>query len=170
MKTTLRPAEPFDFEFSFEAKRTALGPHVVARWGWDDQFQLELHKRRWLERPWRVIEAQRKPVGTVSVEVSEGRVRFGEFYLLPEVQGHGLGSKVLRFVLEEVDQVGLPVELEYLKWNPVGSLYKREGFAVVAENEIHYFMRRPPSEANPSIERTSLSWLRQPKAAAHVER
>lgn len=23
---------------------------------------------------------------------------------------------------------------------------------------------------NPSIERTSLSWLRQPKAAAHVER
>ena len=24
--------------------------------------------------------------------------------------------------------------------------------------------------ANPTIERTSLSWLRQPKAAAHVER
>jgi hypothetical protein len=30
---------------------------------------------------------------------------------------------------------------------------------------------RLQSEApNPSIERTSLSWLRQPKAAAHVER
>jgi hypothetical protein len=25
-------------------------------------------------------------------------------------------------------------------------------------------------QPNPSIERTSLSWLRQPKAAAHVER
>jgi hypothetical protein len=36
------------------------------------------------------------------------------------------------------------------------------------ETVLHLLCQTAPP--NPSIERTSLSWLRQPKAAAHVER
>ena len=35
MQITLRIALPEDFEFAFEAKRLALGPHIAMRWGWD---------------------------------------------------------------------------------------------------------------------------------------
>ena len=38
----LRPAAPEDFAFAFEAKRDALGPHIAARWGWDDALQRAL--------------------------------------------------------------------------------------------------------------------------------
>jgi hypothetical protein len=32
-------------QFAFDTKRDAIGPHVLARWGWDEQFQLELCSR-----------------------------------------------------------------------------------------------------------------------------
>ena len=64
--------------------------------------------------------------------------------LLPWFQRQGIGTEVLLAVLQRADADGLPVRLEYLKGNPVGSLYKRHGFAVVAENGSHYFLVRPP--------------------------
>jgi len=142
MKPTLRSATESDFEFSFEAKRQALGPHVSARWGWDEAYQIELHSKRWSERPWSIIDLNGEPIGTVSIKRNEEHFQFGEFYLLPAFQRRGIGTHVLRSVLEEADNHALPVKLEYLKWNPVGSLYKRHGFEVVAENEIHYFLVR----------------------------
>jgi hypothetical protein len=51
MQITLRPALPDDFNFAFEAKRLALGPHIIAQWGWDESFQLAIHRKRWRERP-----------------------------------------------------------------------------------------------------------------------
>ena len=141
---TLRPAAAADFDFTFVAKRQALGPHVVARWGWDEPFQLNLHRKRWNERPWSIIEADGEPIGTLSVREHEDHIRFSEFFILPKNQRQGIGSALLRSVLERSAAVSLPVKLECLKWNPVGTLYRRHGFKVVSENEIHYFMVREP--------------------------
>jgi GNAT superfamily N-acetyltransferase len=152
MEIGLRPAQEHDFNFAYEAKKLALGPHVEAHWSWNDEFQLGLHQQRWSERPWFVMELEGVPIGTVSIERHEDHIRFGEFYLLPSHQRCGIGSAVLHRILAQADEHHLPVALEYLKWNPVGSLYRRHGFVVVGESEIHYFMRRVPMEANPSNE------------------
>ncbi len=34
--------------------------------------------------------------------------------------------------------MNLPVRLRYLKWNPVGSLYRRNGFQQVGESDVHF--------------------------------
>jgi GNAT superfamily N-acetyltransferase len=83
-------------------------------------------------------------VGTVSVRRIGDHIRFGEFYLFPDYQGKGLGTRVLRHCLSLADEQGVPVRLEYLKWNPVGTLYRRHGFAVIGETGIHWFMERAP--------------------------
>ena len=70
-------------------------------------------------------------------------IRLGEFYLMPERQRRGLGTRILRHCLSLADDAGLPVCLEYLKWNPAGTLYRREGFVVIGETDIHYQMQRP---------------------------
>ena len=150
MKIVLAPAEEADFEFAFGAKRQALGPYVQARWGWDDSFQRELHQKRWVERPWSIIVHADQKVGTVSIVQATTHIQFGEFYLLPQFQREGIGTEVLRSVMQHADTDGLPIKLEHLKWNPVGSLYKRHGFAVVAENDSHYFLVRTPLPA-PSL-------------------
>ena len=73
-------------------------------------------------------------------------IQFGEFYLLPPFQNQGIGTEVLQTVLRLADQTGLPIHLEYIKGNPVGSLYERHGFAVVKESSSHYFLVRGPRE------------------------
>ena len=148
MGITLSPAGEADFEFAFEVKRQALGPYVQARWGWDDALQREFHRQRWDERPWSIITLAGQRVGTVSCARTPTHWQFGEFYLLPSFQNQGIGSEVLRSFLREVDTEKLAVRLEYLKNNPVGSLYKRHGFIVVTENDSHYFLVRAPQELN----------------------
>jgi hypothetical protein len=51
---------------------------------------------------------------------------------------------ILRDFCLECDKSHRAARLEHLKWNPVGSLYKRHGFEVISENDIHYFMERMP--------------------------
>jgi len=149
MKPTLRPATESDFAFAFEAKKEAMGPHISARWGWDENYQLAVHRRRWTEKPWFIISLNGMSIGTVSILEEPNSLRFGEFYLLTRFQHQGLGSMILSQVLEGCDKSNKAVRLEYLKWNPVGSLYKRHGFKVVSENDIHYFMVREPHSRYP---------------------
>lgn len=94
-------------------------------------------------KPFFQIIYQDHQAGTVSVMTSADYIRFGEFYLFPAYQRRGLGTRVLQHCLSLADAHGLPVRLEYLKWNPVGTLYRRHGFAIVGESETHWFMERP---------------------------
>ena len=145
MNVILRLAVEADCEFAFEAKRQALGPHVAAHWGWDESTQLAYHHQHWTSRLWSIILNADGPIGTVSIETTKEYIRFGEFYLLTRYQRQGIGSQILKEVLHIADAQRLPTKLEYLKWNPVGSLYKRHGFVVVDENDTHYFLLREPA-------------------------
>jgi GNAT superfamily N-acetyltransferase len=134
---------PEDLSFSFELKRAAIGPHVARKWGWDDDYQMAVHRRHLAEKPFLAIRRDGERIGTVSLSATEAFVRFGEFYLSPDRHRSGLGTRILKHCLAAADAVGLPVRLEYLKWNPVGSLYKRHGFEVVGETDFHWLMERP---------------------------
>ncbi|TCS34665.1 GNAT family N-acetyltransferase [Reinekea marinisedimentorum] len=143
MEVQLVKAISEDFEFAYSAKKDALGPHIISKWGWDEEYQREVHFLRWKEKPWFLIVHNGEKVGTVSLlKQDDGALRFGEFYIFSAYRRRGIGSFVLRRVLSEADSLGQNVVLEYLKWNPVGELYRRNGFKVVAENDIHYFMER----------------------------
>ncbi len=133
-----------DFEFSFAVKHAALGPYIVERWGWDEEFQRGVHRTRFDEKPFFRIAMEERSIGMVSLMSSASCIRFGEFYLFPDLHGRGLGTRVLRHCLRLADEIGLPVRLEYLKWNRVGSLYKRHGFQVTGETDIHILMERQP--------------------------
>ena len=118
--------------------------HISSQWGWDEKYQLDVHKLRWSEKPWFIVMLGEESIGTVSIHEQPDFIRFGEFYLLNSFRRKGLGSMILSEFLKGCDRSKRAVQIEYLKWNPVGSLYKRHGFEVVSENEIHYFMVREP--------------------------
>ena len=130
------------FEFSFMAKRQALGPYVASRWGWDDAQQRVTHAKYWATRPFFRIERDGVAVGTISIGERPDHVLLAEFYVLPEFQRQGIGTEVLRRVLSDAREKSMPVRLQFLKWNPVGSLYTREGFTITGESETHYQMER----------------------------
>lgn len=144
MSFRLRPAADADFEFAFAVKRDAVGPHIRKQWGWDEPFQLQRHAKRWAEKPWQIICVDGKDIGTVSENFQSTHMQFGEFYILARYRGRGIGTSVLVEALSRADALGMETRMEYLKWNPVGSLYARHGFRVIRESETHYFLVRKP--------------------------
>ena len=59
-----------------------MGPHIIPKWGWDEDYQLSVQQKRWDEKPWFIILMDDKPIGTVSIHHFESHVRFGEFYCI----------------------------------------------------------------------------------------
>jgi len=54
------------FEFSFAVKKEALGPHIRARWPWDEEYQRRVHKSHFAEKPFSAIYHHDTAMGTVS--------------------------------------------------------------------------------------------------------
>jgi GNAT superfamily N-acetyltransferase len=134
-----------DLAFSFEVKKAAMGPHIAERWAWDEEYQLKVHLGHFSEKPFFAIQRSETRIGTLSLMQRDAFIQFGEFYILPHEQQRGFGTIILRHCLGLADKASLPVRLEYLKWNPVGSLYKRHGFEIIGETDIHWLMERAAS-------------------------
>jgi ribosomal protein S18 acetylase RimI-like enzyme len=132
-------------EVAFALKRDALGPHIIAKWGWEETYQRSVHAERWNSKRFFRIVRGGATIGTVAVDEQPDHIRVGEFYVAPAHQNQGVGAAVLRPILLDAAERKLPVRLECLKWNPALSFYKRHGFVVTGESEIHFFMERSPS-------------------------
>jgi GNAT superfamily N-acetyltransferase len=91
-----------------------------------------------------IIMVDRELAGCVTVRPSEDRQWLEHFYLAPHRQGRGLGSAVLRTVLERTDAQGMTVGLNVLQGSAARRLYERHGFIVEAQDPIDVFMVRPP--------------------------
>lgn len=67
-----------------------------------------------------------------------------QIQIAPAWQGAGIGSHLVRALLEQARQAGAVVRLSVLKANPARQLYERLGFAVVAELDHAYEMAASP--------------------------
>lgn len=80
-----------------------------------------------------------KKIGFYNGEVLEnGNYQVGNICIIPEYQGKGIGTKLLKEKLEE--NKDRDIEIQYFKQNPVGKLYERLGFVLDYEKEFHYAM------------------------------
>ncbi|MFB7588428.1 GNAT family N-acetyltransferase [Streptomyces sp. NPDC056169] len=76
-----------------------------------------------------------RPYGEGDGTGAESGVYLEHFYLAPEVQGRGLGTAVLRGLLDRTDAEGIAVRLVVLKGSAARRLYEREGFTVESEED-----------------------------------
>jgi GNAT superfamily N-acetyltransferase len=143
LRFELLPKTEAASDWAFEIKRAAMGPHIRTRWGWDEGFQRAFHGKRFQECSLSSIIQNDVAIGTVALTMVSDGIQLDEFYLVPSHHGRGLGTRILRHCLSLADELNRPVRLRYLKWNPVGSLYRRQGFEEVGQTDIHYLMRRP---------------------------
>lgn len=91
-----------------------------------------------------VIETGGEFAGCVMLRPAEGCRHLEYFSIAAGLQGRGIGTGVLRHLLERCDQDGVPVRLQVLQDSPARALYERHGFTVEAEDAIDVFMIRQP--------------------------
>jgi ribosomal protein S18 acetylase RimI-like enzyme len=146
----VRPAVRGDREFLFAVRRAALRTYVEETSGWVDAEQRAIADREFGELPYAVVEEGGRPVGYVCV-IQEGEYDFlEEIALLPEAQGRGIGTRLVRDVLRAARRRGVPVRLSVFASNPAQALYARLGFHVVGIEDPRTKMEwRPSPPAGP---------------------
>ncbi|MFJ6940495.1 GNAT family N-acetyltransferase [Streptomyces sp. NPDC101132] len=91
-----------------------------------------------------VIEAGGLFAGSVSLRPAEDSHWLEHFYLAPPVQGSGIGTAVLRQLLERCDREGVRIRLNVLRGSRARRLYERHGFTCETEDPVDVFMVREP--------------------------
>ncbi|MER5488514.1 GNAT family N-acetyltransferase [Streptomyces sp. NPDC002812] len=140
----LRSAVTADVETIAELRATVMRGDLERLGRYDEHMVRQRLRDSFSPQHTSIIEIDGATAGCVTVRPAEGRQWLEHFYLAPHCQGRGLGSAVLRTVLERTDARGLTVGLNVLQGSAARRLYERHGFVVEAEDPIDVFMVRPP--------------------------
>ena len=131
----LRPATPADTEFCYQLHKAAMGGYITALWGWDEQVQRAFHERAFNPRRWQVVTAGRADIGILDVDYRPGEIYLSRIEIGPGHQGRGIGSRIIRALLEEAQRKGQDLVLDVLTVNRrARALYERLGLAEVARH------------------------------------
>lgn len=140
----LRSATAADVEVIAELRATVMRADLERLGRYDEHRVRQRLRDSFSPRHTSVVTVGRELAGCVTVRPAGGRQWLEHFYLAPHHQGRGLGSAVLRAVLERADARGLAVGLNVLQGSPARRLYERHGFVVEAQDPVDVFMVRPP--------------------------
>lgn len=135
------PTTPDDLA-AFSSLRKAVMREHVERQGlpWDE-WEEDLYQARVFGiEGLRSIYLGDERIGFVGVHEKENAIEIDRFCLKKEVQNKGIGSRILKQILDEPPCRALGVTLNVLKVNPAVRLYKRFGFVFVREDDkLAYF-------------------------------
>lgn len=80
-----------------------------------------------------IIELDARPIGRIIVDRSEARLLIVDQAIVPELRRRGIGTAIMRSVMDEAATSALPVRLQVASDNdPARRLYLRLGFVAVS--------------------------------------
>ncbi|MGE0623227.1 MAG: GNAT family N-acetyltransferase [Pseudomonadales bacterium] len=143
MEYALRGLLVDELEWLYELNKEVYQEVVVRQFGeWDEAFQRDVFFTKWEGvRPAQIIELDGRRIGVVILE------RKAEYHWLQEIQiatshqGNGLGTAILKKLIETARLDGIPLRLQVLHENHRAKrLYERLGFQELGKQEHHYLM------------------------------
>lgn len=110
------------------------------------QFRLQdLHVQRvYPNAVRRIVTLDGADIGRLYVDRQDACLRIIEFSLVPEAQGRGIGTDILRSLLNEAHGGKVPVRLFVERENPALRLYLRHGFVATGAEGHHLALEWRP--------------------------
>ncbi|MGV9349779.1 N-acetyltransferase family protein [Streptomyces spiralis] len=141
----LRPASVSDVEAVAELRAVVLRADLE-RLGRYDARRVRQRLRDGFDpaHTW-AIEVGGSFAGCVALRPARDAHWLEHFYLAARLQGSGIGTGVLRELLQRCDSGGILVRLNVLRGSPARRLYERHGFTVETEDPVDVFMVREPA-------------------------
>jgi ribosomal protein S18 acetylase RimI-like enzyme len=151
---TLRPVSSNDRDFLLGVYASTRAEELVPV-PWTDaekaafiEQQFEAQDRHYREHyadaTFEVIEADGIPVGRLYVARWVDEIRIMDIALLPEHRGAGIGTQLIRDLLEQGSRTGQRVSIHVEKNNPALRLYARLGFSPIADRGVYLLMEATP--------------------------
>ena len=157
---TFRPATAEDMGFLFRLYASTRADELAPLpWSSEQKsaflaMQFEAQHSHYLKHYpdalWLVIERDGAPLGRLYLEHWTSQHRIIDIALMPEARGQGLGSALLRDILDEAGRRARAVSIHVEKENPAMRLYKRLGFETVEDKGVYDLLQwHPPAVAAP---------------------
>lgn len=155
---TLRSAVPDDEAFLYELYGSTRREEMDA-WGWDsaqEQMFLKLqftaqrrhHDIAFPGADHQIILSGNRPIGRILVFRTAREIRLVNIALLPEHRACGIGSSLIRGLVQEAKAEGKPVTLHVDKLNRAARLYQRLGFSITGDTGTDHKMEWRPDESS----------------------
>jgi ribosomal protein S18 acetylase RimI-like enzyme len=87
-----------------------------------------------------MIECGGKPAGRLIVGRGQREIRIIDIALLPEFRGGGIGTRLLRELMEEAGDAGKTLSIHVEKFNPALRLYLRLGFRPLEDKGVYLLL------------------------------
>ena len=147
MNVSLRAAVDADFE---ACRRTYFAEMdwVNERMGLKRDDQESMFRKLWNPAQVCIIQADGVDVGWLQTVVSKSEHMLGQIFVDAPFQRRGIGTEVLRRIIDEASRRRLPVRLAVVKFNPSRRLYERLGFRVTHEDDRKVYMTCDPDTAS----------------------
>lgn len=154
---TRRPITPADLPFlarlyaSTREEELAVVPWSEAQKAAFLQSQFEAQHQHYAthytDAVFEIIERAGEAVGRLYVARWPREIRIVDIALLPAHRGQGIGSALLRTLLTEGSERGLPVSIHVERFNPALRLYERLGFRLREDKGVYLLLAWEPSPA-----------------------
>ena len=131
-------------KFIYEVKKEAYKKYVEECWGaWIEEEQLKYYEKfiETVKNDTWIIQLNGKNIGFYNgVSLEDGSYEIGNICIIPEYQGKGIGTQILKDIIEIHKEQD--IYIQYFKQNPVGRLYKKLGFIPNGETQFHQIMKK----------------------------
>lgn len=124
--------------WSAEQKEAFLRSQFAAQ----DQF----YRENYPGAVFQIILLDESQAGRLYMHRRADEIRIMDITLLPEFRGRGIGTQLLRQVLDEGRAENLPVTIHVERFNPALRWYERLGFRLAEDKGVYYFLKWSPPE------------------------
>lgn len=137
------PVSEADFEPLLALRIDVMREHLERVFRYSPERARRVFRATFEEPGMRLILLGAERVGCVGFRRGDSEIKIDSFYLDRRLHNTGLGTKILKVLLDEADATGLPVGLEVLKGSKADRFYTRHGFVKLEEDEIEGYYERP---------------------------
>lgn len=163
VRTTLRPVTPDDDEFlvtvygSTRTEELSLTPWTEqqreAFVSWQFEAQQEHYAKHYPTANHDIIIFDGRQVGRLYVARLDQEIRIVDITVLPAERNAGIGSYLIRQLLDEADRTGKVTRIYVEEFNPSLALFNRLNFSPIQQDGFHLLLQRTP-HSNESHHRT----------------
>jgi ribosomal protein S18 acetylase RimI-like enzyme len=140
-----RKATASDSQFAYNVKKLAFGEYIDQVWGWDEEQQQQLHRRRFASQEYSIIQWFGRDVGVLAMVREPECFKLNQLFILPDYQGKGIGRACMRQIIDDAATHKLSIKLQVLKVNSrAQEFFKGLGFRIIGDSDTHILMEKLP--------------------------
>lgn len=132
MEFQLRPGTEADADFIMALTETVIRTHFEETWGaWDAEFQWNEFRQSFESLDHHIIMCDGERAGYRALRRTGDVIGLSKLYLLPVYQNQGIGSSIIRDLIQESKEASQKLQLHIVPENRGAKrFYERLGFAV----------------------------------------